>query len=110
MIKKILIATAFTALVTTASAKEYTYEELMKMDQNQISQLTTEEIAPVCRRYEELSKRAIELRGAENKEYMETRRRVSWTKGGLGKCDELVNGNFMKEAGKKIERNLSKGK
>lgn len=110
MFKKFLIATAFTALITTVSAKEYTYEELMQMDQSQISQLSTKEIAPVCIRYKELAKRAIELRGAENKEYMESRRRVSWTKGGLGKCDEFVNGNFMKEAGKKIERNLSKGK
>lgn len=110
MLKKFLIATAFTALITTASAKEYTYDELMQMDQGQISQLTTEEIAPVCRRYKELALIGFELRGAEKKEYKETRRRVSWTKGGLGKCDELVNGNFMKEAGKKIERNLSKGK
>lgn len=42
MIKKILIATAFTALITTASAEEYTFEQLMQMNEQQLSQLPFE--------------------------------------------------------------------
>lgn len=110
MLKNFIIATAFTALISTVSAKEYTYDELMQKDQGQISQLSTEEIAPVCFKYHELNKRLFDLNKEEKKELLESRRRVAWTEGGLGKCDVLVNGDFMKEAGKKIERNLSKGK
>lgn len=91
MLKKFLIATAFTAFITSASARDYTYDEFKNMAIADFDNVSAEEIAPLCNRSLEL----LELTNA-NKDTKEVRKeksdvtlKISRVKNGYQTCDAL---------------------
>ena len=91
MLKKFLMATVFTALITTASAKNYTYEDFKSMAITDFDNVSADDIEPLCNRRLEL----LELKKAgtdtkeSRKEKSDVTLKISRVKNGYQTCDLL---------------------
>lgn len=106
MLKKFLFASVFTALIATASAEEYTFEQLMQMNEQQLSQLPFEKTIPLCIKYKQLNMDMFDLNKEERKLFGQVQQRIVWNDPSMIKCghyNEKTSKDMMKEMSKRLK-------